>query len=86
MNANLATYTSGYVAPRTPVANAQETVSQATRTVATSSPVSVPETPKNDMEDMPDFTSGKGVDDDLPPDDTTVSTDDDDWINSVLNS
>ena len=87
VNANLATYTSGYVAPRTPVANAQETLSQATRsTTTTSSPVSVPETPKSVIDDMPDFTSGKGVDDDLPPEDATVSTDDDDWINSVLNS
>ena len=39
----------------------------------------------NVVEDMPDFTSGKGVDD-FPSNDTTVSTDDDDWINSVLNS
>ena len=46
----------------------------------------MPETPKSVIYDMPDFTSGKGVDDDLPPEDATVSTDDDDWINSVLNS
>ena len=84
VNANLATYTSGYVAPRTTTAQAQETVAAATNpSPATSSPVNTapvvePESiPAYNTEDMPDFSNESG--------DTAVSTEDDDWINSVLN-
>lgn len=80
VNKNLASYTSGYVAPRTPVASAQETVATATaNTVPTPAPAPVvPSTPATSLDDI----------DDLPPADepSSVSTEDDDWINSVLNS
>lgn len=78
VNANLATYTSGYVAPRTTTAAARETVNTAT----TSSPIpqAAPAEPVYNDEDMPDFT-GEGNDTDT----ASVSTEDDDWINSVLN-
>lgn len=86
VNKNLATYTSGYVAPRTPAASAQEAVQEATRT-ETKNPAPAPTTTireDSSTEDMPDFT-GAGVN--IPTDDTSsVSTEDDDWINSVLNS
>jgi len=75
VNKNLATFTSGYTAPRTPVANAQETVAAATETKEVT-PTPAP------VEDMPDFSAI----DDLPADDApSVSTEDDEWINSVLN-
>ena len=84
VNANLATYTSGYVAPRTTTAKAQETIAAATNPrPATSSPVNTapavePESiPAYTGEDMPDFSNESG--------ETSVSTEDDDWINSVLN-
>lgn len=79
VNANLATYTSGYVAPRTTTAQAQETVAAAT----TSSPINTapavePESiPTYTGEDMPEFSNGGDA--------TDVSTENDDWINSVLN-
>ena len=79
VNKNLASYTSGYVAPRTPVASAQETVATATmNTTHTPEPAPVvPSTPVTSLDDMDDFPS------DEP---SSVSTEDDDWINSVLNS
>jgi hypothetical protein len=78
VNANLATYTSGYTAPRTPVAQAAEVVNTATSSPVESAPVSQsPSVNLNDMEDMPDFDNESG--------ETTVSDGDDDWINSVLN-
>ena len=84
VNANLATYTSGYVAPRTTTAQAQETVTAATTpSPTTSSPVNTapavePESiPTYTGEDMPDFSNGDDA--------TDVSTENDDWINSVLN-
>ena len=83
VNANLATYTSGYKAPRTTTAAAQEAVKEATNT--TTKPVEpapvAPETPS--IDDIPDFTG----EDNTPTsgDETPVSTDDDEWINSVLN-
>ncbi len=90
VNKNLATYTSGYVAPRTPTATAQQAVEEATKAEAPKpapAPV-VPEEPQSVLgpdEDMPDFTNEGGVS--IPADDTTsISTADDDWINSVLNS
>jgi len=77
VNANLSTFTSGYTAPRTPVATAKEDVERAMESPAHTpapAPVSVTE----------QFTI---PDDDLPADDATeVSAEDDDWINSVLNS
>ena len=80
VNANLATYTSSYVAPRTTVAAAKETVSAATAPVAhQEAPASVTLDP---VEDMPDFTAASPQ---IPEDETPVSTADDDWINSVLN-
>lgn len=82
VNKNLATYTSGYTAPRTPAATAQQAVEEATRT-ETPQPAPAPVLNTDDG-DMPDFTS---ADVDIPTDDSTsVSTADDDWINSVLNS
>ena len=85
VNANLSTYTSGYVAPRTPTANAQQTIQEATEN---------PEPPKStvpEVEDMPDFTGGgqpaevktEEVEEDPAP---TISSDDDAWVNTILNS
>lgn len=79
VNANLATYTSGYTAPRTPVANAQETVSQATESAPVQSAPAV-EIPTSISEDMPDEIAN------ISGDETPISAADDDWINSVLNS
>ena len=87
VNANLATYTSGYVAPRTPAASAQQAVEEATKTEAPK-PAPAPQTSAlAEDEDMPDFTSGGG-EVNIPSDEgaAEVSTADDDWINSVLNS
>ena len=82
MNKNLATYSSGYVAPRTTVAEAKEAVENATK--STPKPQPVQTEPEEVPGDMPDFT---GADVNIPEDNSTsVSTDDDDWINSVLNS
>lgn len=67
VNANLATYTSGYVAPRTPVAKAQETVN-----------IISDVSPKKESAPAP--VVEVSVENESP-----VSTDDDDWINSVLN-
>lgn len=86
VNANLATYTSGYSAPRTTAAAAKEAVNAATTT--TNKPVE-PAAPSAlaEDEDMPDFTSGGTTGSpEIPANETPVSTDDDDWINSVLNS
>ena len=80
VNKNLATYTSGYVAPRTPAAEAQEAVAAAT-TISAPTPAPapvVPSTPVTSLDDLDDLPAG-----DEP---SSVSTDDDDWINSVLNS
>lgn len=81
VNANLATYTSGYSAPRTTTAQAKETVNS----VTTSSPIpqAEPAAPVNPEpaytgEDMPDFSGENN-------EETSVSADDDEWINSVLN-
>ena len=86
VNANLATYTSGYSAPRNTAAAAKEAVNAATATTSKAvEPVSlVSEASTSVPEDMPDFT-GEG-NTEIPADETPVSTDDDDWINSVLNS
>ena len=82
VNKNLATYSSGYVAPRTTVAEAKEAVENATK--STPQPQPVQTEPEEVPGDMPDFT---GADVKIPEDNSTsVSTDDDDWINSVLNS
>ena len=79
VNANLATYTSGYVAPRTTTAAAQEAVNEAVKTEEK-------QEFRVDEGDLPNFS--EGLDTSIPGDDdtTTVSADDDDWINSVLNS
>lgn len=83
VNANLATYTSGYVAPRTPAAAAQEAVNEATKSTPTPQPAPAPVAEEKPVEDMPDFTADEGI----PADDgQPVSTEDDDWINSVLNN
>ena len=75
VNANLATYTSGYVAPRTTTAEAKEAVEEATH--------SEPKASVDPME-VEDF---KVDTNDIPEDEApSVSTEDDDWINSVLNS
>jgi hypothetical protein len=70
VNANLATYTSGYVAPRTPVATAHEEISDVSVKVDNhqeeETNVSIDDLPSEDIE--------------------SVSADDDAWINSVLNS
>ena len=86
VNANLATYTSGYSAPRNTAAAAKEAINAATATTSkVVEPVSlVSEASTSGPEDMPDFT-GEG-NTEIPADETPVSTDDDDWINSVLNS
>ena len=77
VNANLASYTSGYTAPRNTAAAAKEAVNAATTTTTKAvEPVSIPEP----TGDMPDFTG-----EDNTPNETPVSTEDDDWINSVLN-
>ena len=80
VNANLATYTSSYVAPRTTVASAKETVSVAT------APVGHQEEPASvtlgQEDDLPDFTVPSPQ---INEDETPVSSTDDDWINSVLN-
>ena len=86
VNANLATYTSGYSAPRTTTAAAKEAVQEATKSAPTTRPAVVSKPVEDDLppDDMPDFT-GEG-NTQIPADETPVSTDDDDWINSVLNS
>lgn len=88
VNANLATYTSGYVAPRNTAAAAQEAVAQATNTPAPEAqPAKAPVT----LEDMPDFTNeGAGApatSPDIPSDEeeSSVSQADEDWISKVLN-
>ena len=79
VNANLASYTSNYVAPRSTVAAVTEAVNAATQAAPQPTPAPV-------VEDMPDFT-GEGSNTPEPPaDETTVSPEDDDWINQVLNS
>lgn len=72
VNANLATYTSGYVAPRTTVAKAQETVN-----------IISDAAPKKKSEPI----VSKQVEVEVPSveDESPVSEDDDAWINSVLN-
>lgn len=83
VNANLATYTSGYVAPRTTTAAAREAVNEATNTTnKTIKPTSI-EDETHGVDDIPDFT---GEDNTLSGiDETPISPDDDAWINSVLN-
>lgn len=71
VNTNLATFKSGYTAPRSTVASAKEAVNIVAET-------SVP-APKPAPTPTP-------VVDDLPADESTVSADDDAWINSVLNN
>lgn len=81
VNANLASYTSGYVAPRTTVAQVKETVNTVVNNPV---PRVAPDpVPVSTDEDMPDFSASSGVT--IPEDETTVSAADDDWINSVLN-
>lgn len=81
VNSILATYTSGYSAPRTPVAKAQEAVNIVSET-RTSNPVPAASV----EEDMP-----AAIADDIPADDAespnTYSADEEneDWINQVLN-
>ena len=67
VNSILATYKSGYVAPRTTTAVAKETVKNVPET-----PVSTPVIETTMKEE--------------PVQETTISEDDDAWINSVLNS
>ena len=70
VNTNLATFRSGYTAPKTTVAKAKETVNTV-------------------VEDMPDFTTPTtSTTTDTPPEETTstVSAEDEDWINSILNN
>ena len=88
VNANLATYTSGYVAPRTPAASAQQAVADAVKAASAPQVAPAPSpqpTETDDIGDIPDFTSGDASVN-TPSDAAPVSTDDDDWINSVLNS
>ena len=80
VNANLASYTSNYVAPRSTVAAVTEAVNAATQPTPVPQPASVPTV----EEDMPDFT-GEGNAPEVPENETSVSTEDDDWINQVLN-
>ena len=76
VNKNLATYTSGYEAPRTTTASAIESVNEVTRTVKESPK------PAEPVQDISDYPSDVNI----PTDDTqSVSPEDDDWINSVLN-
>lgn len=83
VNANLATYTSGYEAPRTTTASAKEAVKEATENPK---PATTPVT----LEDMPDFSEEKAetVSTDIPEetDAGDVSAADDDWINNILNN
>lgn len=90
VNANLATFTSGYVAPRNSAAAAVEAVNAATdNPTPAAQPAQTPVT----LEDMPDFTNnGAGSVAEtpvIPPAEevSVVSSDgaDDEWINSVLN-
>ena len=76
VNKNLATYTSGYEAPRTTTASAIESVNEVTKTVKESPK------PAEPVQDISDYPSDVNI----PADDSTsVSPEDDDWINSVLN-
>lgn len=86
VNANLATYTSGYVAPRNTAAAAREAVAAVTETPTPQpTPAPTPVSIANDM-DMPDFEQ-EAKTPTIPADDgSSISTADDDWINSVLNS
>ena len=72
VNSLLATYKSGYVAPRTTASQAQEAVN-----IVTESPVSTPRssTPKV-VESVPEVSVEE---------ESAVSADDESWINSVLN-
>lgn len=81
VNALLATYTSGYTAPRSSVAKAQEAVN----IVSESSKQTFPESfsPKPAGGDPNEFSQTQTPCQETT---TTISTDDDDWINSVLNS
>lgn len=70
VNTNLATFRSGYTAPKTTVAKAKEAVNTVT-------------------EDIPDFTTPTtSTATDTPPEEVTgtVSAEDEDWINSILNN
>ena len=90
VNANLATYTSGYVAPRNTAAAAQQAVADATNAPA---PAQQPAPAPITLEDMPDFTGGAQTPQapaavpEIPADEeeTNISADDNDWINNVLN-
>ena len=79
VNANLASYTSGYTAPRNTAAAAKEAVNEVTTTTKPVEHINIPET----TVDMPDYTGEENTQ--IPADETPVSTEDDDWINSVLN-
>lgn len=68
VNTNLATYKSGYVAPKTTITKAKEKVAEATKET-----------------DMPDFTNPEPAKA-SEPETTAVSAEDEDWINSILNS
>ena len=80
VNANLATYTSNYVAPRNTVAAVKEAVNAATQTETPAQPTPVPV-----VEDMPDFTGESAKTPEIPADETPVSAEEEDWINKVLN-
>jgi len=75
VNSLLATYKSGYSAPRSTVASAKEAVN-----IVSESPVPTPAPAKSvDIDDLPG--------DDLPEGNTTsVSSEDEDWVNSILNN
>lgn len=81
VNANLASYTSNYVAPRSTVAAVQEAVAAAT------APAAAQPAPAPVIEDMPDFTGEDAAPaQEIPTEETSVSAEDDEWIKNILNN
>lgn len=87
VNANLATYTSGYVAPRNSAASAQQAVADATKSEPAPAPAPIPEPVSTPViEDMPDFTGQNAAETpSIPQEEVNVSSADDEWINGILN-
>lgn len=78
VNANLATYRSGYSAPRSTVAAATEAINIVSETkVVKESPVSTPKI----EDELPDFSAAEASAGETP-----VSADDEAWINDILNA
>ena len=82
VNANLATYTSGYEAPRTTAASAREAVNEATEPAGSSRP-------QTTLEDMPDFgaenaeTTTSEINQET--DAGMVDSENEEWIRNILN-